>query len=134
MLQYSHQAKFKPKGENMTDKKEKKGIFGLFGGQDKKEEEKAEVVVDKIQEAKERTEKMKKETAAKANAMAAQRKKDELAVKKHVVAAGDTLSAISKKYYDDANQYMKIYEANKDVIGGDPNLIKPGQELVIPKL
>ena len=134
MLQYSYQATFKPKGENMTDKKEKKGIFGLFGGQDKKEEEKAEVVVDKIQEAKERTEKMKKETAAKANAMAAQRKKDELAVKKHVVAAGDTLSAISKKYYDDANQYMKIYEANKDVIGSDPNMIKPGQELVIPKL
>jgi len=118
----------------MTEKNEKKGIFGLFSREDKKEAEKAEVVVDKIQEAKERTEKMKKETVAKANAMAAQRKKDELAVKKHVVVAGDTLSAIAKKYYDDANQYMKIYEANKDVIGGDPNLIKPGQELVIPKL
>jgi len=120
----------------MTEKDEKKGLFGLFGKkeEDKKEAEKAEVKVDKIQEAKERTEKMKRETAAKANAMAAQRKKDELAVKKHVVVAGDTLSAISKKYYDDANQYMKIYEANKDVIGGDPNLIKPGQELVIPKL
>ena len=77
---------------------------------------------------------MKKETTAKANVMAAKRKKDELAVQKHVVAAGESLSAISKKYYDDANQYMKIYEANKDVIGGDPNLIKPGQELVIPKL
>ena len=32
----------------MTDKKEKKGLFGLFGGQDKKETEKAEVKVDKI--------------------------------------------------------------------------------------
>jgi nucleoid-associated protein YgaU len=28
---------------------------------------------------------------------------------------------------------MHIYETNKDVIGDDPNVIKPGQELVIPK-
>ena len=55
-------------------------------------------------------------------------------VKKHTVAAGDTLSAISKKYYNDAGKYMKIYEANKAVIGDDPNMIKPGQELIIPKL
>jgi nucleoid-associated protein YgaU len=28
---------------------------------------------------------------------------------------------------------MKIYEANKAVIGDNPDLIKPGMELVIPK-
>jgi nucleoid-associated protein YgaU len=28
--------------------------------------------------------------------------------------------------------YTKIYEANKDLIGGNPNLIYPGQQLVIP--
>lgn len=55
-------------------------------------------------------------------------------ITKHVVVSGDTLSGIAKKYYDDAGKYMKIYEANKDVIGGDPNLIKPGMELVIPEL
>ena len=55
-------------------------------------------------------------------------------VKKHVVVSGDTLSAIAKKYYDDAGKYMKIYEANKEVIGDNPDLIKPGMELVIPKL
>jgi len=55
-------------------------------------------------------------------------------VVKHTVESGDTLSGIAKKYYDDAGKYMKIYEANKDVIGGDPSLIKPGMELVIPKL
>ena len=48
------------------------------------------------------------------------------------VQEGDTLSAIAKKFYDDAAQYMKIYEENKELIGDDPNLIKVGQELKIP--
>jgi nucleoid-associated protein YgaU len=30
-------------------------------------------------------------------------------------------------------KYMAIYEANKDVIGGNPNVIIPGQVLKIPK-
>jgi nucleoid-associated protein YgaU len=53
------------------------------------------------------------------------------AVKIHTVKAGETLSAIAKKYYGNANQYMKIFEANKDKLK-DPNKILPGQELVIP--
>ncbi|MCJ7700917.1 MAG: LysM peptidoglycan-binding domain-containing protein [Anaerolineales bacterium] len=77
---------------------------------------------------------MNKETAAKARTMAAKREKEKLAVKKHVVVGGDTLSGIAKKYYDDAGKYLKIYESNKDVIGDNPDLIKPGMELVIPKL
>ena len=49
----------------------------------------------------------------------------------HTVASGDTLSKIAKKYLGDANAYMKIFEANKDVLK-DPNMIKVGQELKIP--
>ena len=49
----------------------------------------------------------------------------------HVVQPGDTLWAIAKKYYGDGNQYPKIYNANKDKIK-NPNLIYPGQKLVIP--
>ena len=49
----------------------------------------------------------------------------------HDVVSGDTLSAISKKYYGDANQYMKIFEANKPMLS-DPNKIYPGQKLRIP--
>jgi len=51
---------------------------------------------------------------------------------KHTVASGDTLSAISLKYYKTANRWKEIYEANKDVIGDNPGMIKPGMELVIP--
>lgn len=47
------------------------------------------------------------------------------------VQAGDTLSKISKQFYGDANQYMRIFEANRDKLD-DPNKIQPGQQLVIP--
>lgn len=49
----------------------------------------------------------------------------------YTVKKGDTLSKISKEYYGDANQYMKIFEANRDQLK-DPDKIYPGQELRIP--
>jgi Uncharacterized protein containing LysM domain len=49
----------------------------------------------------------------------------------YTVKAGDSLSKISKQYYGDASQYMRIFEANRDQLD-DPNKIQPGQELVIP--
>jgi hypothetical protein len=49
----------------------------------------------------------------------------------YTVAAGDSLSKIAKNFYGNANQYMKIFEANKDKLS-DPDKIKPGQVLVIP--
>ncbi len=53
------------------------------------------------------------------------------AAKVHVVEKGDTLGAIAKKYYGKAGAYMKIFEANRDVLD-DPDKIKPGQKLRIP--
>ena len=50
----------------------------------------------------------------------------------HDVVRGDTLSAISKKYYGDANKYMKIFEANKPMLS-NPDKIYPGQKLRIPQ-
>lgn len=49
----------------------------------------------------------------------------------YTVKSGDSLSKISKQYYGDASQYMRIFEANRDKLD-DPNKIQPGQELVIP--
>ena len=48
------------------------------------------------------------------------------------VVAGDTLSKIAKKFYGDANKYMKIFEANKDQLK-DPDKISAGQKLKIPE-
>jgi nucleoid-associated protein YgaU len=49
----------------------------------------------------------------------------------HAVVAGDTLSALAKKYYGDASKYNKIFEANRDQLN-DPDKIKVGQKLRIP--
>jgi nucleoid-associated protein YgaU len=48
------------------------------------------------------------------------------------VRSGDSLSKIAKRAYDDAGKYMKIFEANRDVLK-DPDKIKPGQKLKVPK-
>ena len=50
----------------------------------------------------------------------------------HVVVAGDTLSALAKRYYGKAGDYMKIYEANRNILN-NPDLIRVGQKLRIPK-
>lgn len=49
----------------------------------------------------------------------------------HVVQKGDTLWGIAKKYYSNGARYPEIFNANKDKIK-NPNLIYPGQQLVIP--
>ena len=53
------------------------------------------------------------------------------AARTYTVQAGDNLSKISKRFYGDPNQYMKIVDANKDQLP-DPDKIKPGMELNIP--
>jgi nucleoid-associated protein YgaU len=47
------------------------------------------------------------------------------------VESGDTLSRIAKEQYGNANDYMKIFEANKPMLKS-PDLIYPGQVLRIP--
>lgn len=54
----------------------------------------------------------------------------------HTIAEGETLSHIAQKHYGHATRdyWMLIYEANKAVIGDNPNLVKPGMDLKIPQL
>ena len=49
----------------------------------------------------------------------------------HTVKSGDTLSAIAKEAYGNANAYTKIFEANKPMLS-HPDKIYPGQVLRIP--
>jgi len=49
----------------------------------------------------------------------------------HEVKKGDTLWKIAERYYGDGSLYMKIFEANRNILK-DPNLIKVGQKLRIP--
>ena len=51
--------------------------------------------------------------------------------KTYTVKPGDTLSKIAKEHLGNANDYMKIFNANKDQLT-NPDLIKPGQVLKIP--
>ena len=53
------------------------------------------------------------------------------AAQTHTVAKGDTLSAIAKQYLGKANDWPKIFEANRDVLK-DPDRIQVGQVLKIP--
>ena len=50
----------------------------------------------------------------------------------YTVKAGDTLSGIAKQFYGQANQYMDIFNANRDQLS-DPDKIQPGQVLKIPE-
>lgn len=54
------------------------------------------------------------------------------AAQTYTVVKGDCLWNIAKKFYGSGAKYTVIYNANKSVIGGNPNLIYPGQVLTIP--
>ena len=47
------------------------------------------------------------------------------------VRSGDNLSKISKQFYGDPNEYMRIFYANRDKLK-DPDMIQVGQKLAIP--
>lgn len=50
----------------------------------------------------------------------------------YTVKSGDTLSKIAKEMYGNANDYMKIFDANKPMLS-DPDKIYVGQVLRIPE-
>ncbi len=50
----------------------------------------------------------------------------------YTIRKNDTLAGISHRYYGTENRWREIYLANKDKIA-DPNVLKPGVRLHIPK-
>jgi nucleoid-associated protein YgaU len=51
----------------------------------------------------------------------------------HTVAPGQTLSDISKIYYNTPYGWKKIYEANKEKLPQGPDTIRAGMQLIIPE-
>jgi nucleoid-associated protein YgaU len=51
----------------------------------------------------------------------------------YVVQPGDNLSAIAERAYGNASAWQTIYSVNRSVIGANPNLILPGQQLQLPR-
>lgn len=51
--------------------------------------------------------------------------------KEYIIKPGDTLWSIAKKLTGNGANWKTIYDKNKNVIGSNPNLIFPGQKLVI---
>lgn len=60
-----------------------------------------------------------------------QTEETDLSFEKYTIVKNDTLQKISKKFYGTTKKWMKIYEANKDVLRG-PDKLYPGQILNIP--
>ena len=60
--------------------------------------------------------------------------KPEAAGDSYTVVSGDSLSKIAKNHYGDAAKWHQLYEANKALIGSNPDLIEVGQVLTLPSL
>jgi nucleoid-associated protein YgaU len=56
----------------------------------------------------------------------------ETANETYEVQSGDTLLLIAQQFYGDGTQWRRIYDANKDAIGADPDRLKIGMKLTIP--
>ena len=72
------------------------------------------------------------QTAAKPAAAAPATSGTQQQMTTYTVQSGDTLSAIAKRFLGNANDYMDIFNANRDQLS-DPDKIKPGQVLKIPQ-
>lgn len=57
---------------------------------------------------------------------------DPTSTRTYIVKSGDTLSDIAQIEMGDAKRWPELYEANKDAVGKNPDLIHPGLELRIP--
>ncbi len=80
----------------------------------------------------------KEQKADAAKAEAAKPVREKLAVDpdqpstEYIVKDGDSLSAIAKALYHDGTAWEIIFDANKELLNGKPNYLKPKMKLVIP--
>ncbi|KUR65799.1 hypothetical protein JM67_03325 [[Arthrobacter] sp. ATCC 21022] len=53
-------------------------------------------------------------------------------LRQHRVVPGDTLWGIAARYLGNGARWPEIYNMNRGVVGGNPNLIFPGQVFTVP--
>jgi hypothetical protein len=56
----------------------------------------------------------------------------ETTAEEYVVVDGDTMRGVAEKVYGDASLWPRIYDANRDLIGSDPDALQVGMHLRIP--
>lgn len=78
-----------------------------------------------------KTKKKREPLPQKVTPAATERPAKEVSSTTYTVVKGDNLSKIAKNLTGNSANWKAIYEQNKGVIGGNPNLIYPGQQLVI---
>lgn len=72
-------------------------------------------------------------TGGEGTADARRPEKGQAEARTYTVTYGDTLWKVAEKMYGDGADYMRIFDANRNLLE-DPDRIFPGQELVIPDL
>lgn len=53
--------------------------------------------------------------------------------KRYTVVSGDTLWGIARRHYGKGTEWRRIWEANKPMTSGNPDLIYPGEVILLPK-
>jgi len=53
-------------------------------------------------------------------------------VVEYIIRPNDNLSSIAQQYYGNPNQWRYIYNANRDKIGGNPDILQAGMKIEIP--
>lgn len=51
----------------------------------------------------------------------------------YVVRPKDSLWALAARFYGSGQQWQRLYQSNRSIIGSDPRMIHPGQQLVLPR-
>lgn len=51
----------------------------------------------------------------------------------HTVTDGDSLSTIADRYYGHEKHWTRVFEANRSMLGGDPDRLRIGMVLVVPR-
>ncbi|MEM0913042.1 MAG: LysM peptidoglycan-binding domain-containing protein [Planctomycetota bacterium] len=53
---------------------------------------------------------------------------------RHTIQSGENLSSIAQRYYGKAARWRVLFNANRDILGNNPNAIRAGMVIAVPPL